>query len=244
MRSTKDASIADASKTPTYDTTVSVRWRALAALGILLLPPSKPSSSTVRASCHISLVAALAPFALAAQSPTRNGARRREPESPPPRRQIKAEPESTMRSVAVCFALVLASACYRYTPTSNATPSLGDIVRLDLTTAGMGRMSSILGRDAVAVEGSIVAVDDTSYVMSVSGTRQREDQSRLSWAGERVVIPRSAVQSIERRSLDKKKTWLVAGLVVLGAIAAKVIVSGIDALAGGDDGGIIPPPPP
>jgi hypothetical protein len=79
--------------------------------------------------------------------------------------------------------------------------------------------------------------------MSVSGTRQRENQSTSSWAGERVVIPRSAVQSIERRSLDKKKTWLVAGLVVLGAIAAKVIISGFDALAGGDDGGTTPTPP-
>lgn len=149
-----------------------------------------------------------------------------------------------MRSVArVCFALLLTGACYRYTPAGNATPASGDIVRLDLTTAGMGRMSSVLGRDAVAVEGSILAVDDTSYVMSVSGTRQRETQSTLSWAGDRVVIPRNAVQSIERRSLDKKRTWLVAGLVVLGAIATKVIISGFDALAGGDDGGMPPTPP-
>jgi hypothetical protein len=140
--------------------------------------------------------------------------------------------------------LVLTGACYRYTPAASATPSSGDVVRLDLTTAGIGRMSSVLGRDAVAVEGSILAADDTSYTMSVSGTRQRENQSTLSWAGERVVIPRSAVQSVERRSLDKKKTWLVAGLVVLGAIAAKVIVSGFDALAGGDDGGTMPPTPP
>ncbi len=150
-----------------------------------------------------------------------------------------------MRSVArVCFALVLSGACYRYTPTPNAAPVSGDVVRFDLTTAGIGRMSSVLGRDAVAVEGSILAVDDTSYVMSVSGTRQRENQSKLSWAGERVVIPRSAVQSMERRSLDRKKTWLVAGLVVLGAIAAKAVISGFEALAGGDDGSITPPPPP
>jgi len=149
-----------------------------------------------------------------------------------------------MRSVArVCFALVLASACYRYTASPNATPSSGDVVRLDLTTAGMERMTRVLGRDAVAVEGSILAVDDTSYVMAVSGTRQRENQSTLSWAGDRVVIPRSAVQSMERRSLDNKKTWLVAGLIVLGAIAAKVIISGFDAFAGGDDGSITPTPP-
>jgi hypothetical protein len=143
----------------------------------------------------------------------------------------------------VCFTLVLTGACYRYAPPSTATPVSGDVVRLDLTTAGMARMSSVLGRDAVAVEGSILAVDDTSYVMSVTGTRQRENQSTLSWAGERVVLPRNAVQSIERRSLDKKKTWLVAGLVVLGAIAAKAIISGFDAFAGGDDGGTPPTPP-
>jgi hypothetical protein len=149
-----------------------------------------------------------------------------------------------MRSVArASFALVLVAACYRYSPATNVTPSNGDIVRLELSAAGMARLSSVLGRDAVAVEGAILAVDDTSYAMSVSATHQRENHSTVSWAGERIVIPRSAVQSMERRSLDKKKTWLVAGLIVLGAFAAKAIVSGFDAFAGGDDGGITPPPP-
>jgi hypothetical protein len=149
-----------------------------------------------------------------------------------------------MRSVArVTLLVVFAGACYRYTPAPNTAPASGDIVRLDLTDAGIGRMTSVLGRDAVAVEGSILSVDDSSYVMAVAGTRQRESQSVISWAGERVVIPRNAVQAIERRSLDKKKTWLIAGAILLGAVALKVIVSGLDALAGGDEGGTVPTPP-
>jgi hypothetical protein len=149
-----------------------------------------------------------------------------------------------MRSVArVSVALLLTGACYRYSPATSVAPSAGDVVRLDLTAAGMSRLQNILGRDAIAVEGSILSADDSSYVVSVSGTRQRESQATLSWAGERVVIPRAAVQSVERRSLDKKKTWLIAGAIILGAVALKAIIAGFDALAGGDDGGITPPPP-
>ena len=60
------------------------------------------------------------------------------------------------------LALALVGGCYRYTPAPNTTPSVADVVRLDLTTAGNARMASVLGRDAIAVEGSILAVDDTS----------------------------------------------------------------------------------
>jgi hypothetical protein len=59
-----------------------------------------------------------------------------------------------------------------------------------------------------------------------------------------VSVPREAVQTIETRSLNKKKTLLLASVAVLGAISLKAIVSSLHALAGGDDGGTPPPPPP
>ena len=138
--------------------------------------------------------------------------------------------------------LVLFGACYRYTPVSGVSPDAGSVVRLDLTDAGAERLGPILGRNAVAVEGTILSASDTAFVVSMAGTRQRGEQG-LAWAGEHVVVPRTAVQTVERRSLDKKKTFLVAGFAILGAIGLKLIVSGYDALAGGDDGGITPPPP-
>jgi hypothetical protein len=137
---------------------------------------------------------------------------------------------------------ILFAACYRYTPATSVTPLNGSVVRLQLTETGAQSMSRVLGRNAIAVDGTILSADDTSFAVSVAATRQREEQP-LTWAGERVIVPRSAVQSIEARSLDRKKTFMIVGLGILGAIAIKAIISGLDAMAGGDDGGVTPTPP-
>jgi len=152
---------------------------------------------------------------------------------------------STRRSrhvAAIWLIATLAGGCYRYTPLTTPAPVAGSVVRLDLSDAGAERLSTVLGRNTIAVEGTVVSANDTEFVVAVSGTRQRNEQP-LNWAGEHVTVPRSAVQAIESRSLDKKKTLVVVGLAILGGIAAKVLISGLSGSAGGDEGGIIPPPP-
>jgi hypothetical protein len=138
--------------------------------------------------------------------------------------------------------LVFLAACYRYTPVTDLVPAQGAVVRLDLSETGTAQLGSVLGRNATAVEGTVLSRTDTSFLLSVSATRQRNEQP-LTWAGEQVTVPRQAVQAIEARSLNKKKTLLLAGVAILGAIGLKLIVSSLDALAGGDDG-VTPPPPP
>src|SRR5262245_21411197 len=145
--------------------------------------------------------------------------------------------------LAAGFILVFLAACYRYTPVTDLVPAEGAVVRLDLSETGTARLGSILGRNATAVEGTVLSRTDTSFLLSVSATRQHNEQP-LIWAGEHVTVPREAVQTIEARSLNKKKTLLLASAAILGAIGLKLIVSGLQALAGGDDGGITPPPPP
>jgi hypothetical protein len=139
--------------------------------------------------------------------------------------------------------LVFLAACYRYTPVTDLAPAEGAVVRLDLSETGTARLGSLLGRNATAVEGTVLSRTDTSFLMSVSATRQHNEQP-LTWAGEHVSVPREAVQTIETRSLNKKKTLLLASVAVIGAISLKAIVSSLHALAGGDDGGTPPPPPP
>ena len=148
----------------------------------------------------------------------------------------------TRMRIVICLASLFTIACYRYTPI-DASPIAGSVVRLDLSDAGAQRMAAVLGRNAIGVEGTILSANDTSFLMSVSATRQRDEQP-LTWAGERVTVPRTAVQTMEGRSLDKKKTFMIAGIAILGAIAVKAILVGLDSMAGGDDGGITPPTPP
>jgi hypothetical protein len=140
---------------------------------------------------------------------------------------------------------VLAGGCYRYAAIEPTTPAPASDVRLNLTAAGASALVPTLGRSTTAVEGKILRVTDSSYMLGVSSTLKRDESDEASftrtlWAGESVSIPRSAVAGVELRSLDRRRTVVAASLVtVLGVLAAKVIVHGI-----GSGGGAGPDGPP
>ena len=54
--------------------------------------------------------------------------------------------------------------------------------------------------------------------LSVTGTIDRLG-SEVTWKGEQVVFPRTTVAGLERRSLDKGKSYLVGGITA-GLVAA------------------------
>jgi hypothetical protein len=148
-----------------------------------------------------------------------------------------------LRTMRVLPLALVATACYRYAAATPAALGSGNPVRVELNASGTTRLAPILGQETVAIEGMIVTTNDTSVVMAVSGTRKRNDPALVTWAGENVAVPRAAIQGVELRLLDKRRTTLVVIGAIAAAIAVKFIVAGIDALAGGDDGGITPPPP-
>jgi len=145
-------------------------------------------------------------------------------------------------------AVLMLSGCYRYVPTSaNAPIAAGSEVRLTLTPAGAATLTPILGRDNRAVEGHVSAVTDAAYVVAVSGILKREQGSggefsltRTTWGGESVSIPRAALEGVELRSLDARKTGFVAVLGTALAIVAVKLVTHVIGSSGSDaDGGTV-----
>jgi hypothetical protein len=147
-----------------------------------------------------------------------------------------------IRRLLAAIALpLLVAGCYRYAAIDpNAALPMSE-VRLNLTAAGASALVPTLGRSPVAVEGRIVQVTDSAYVLSVSSTlvRAPDDETSLTrtvWAGESVTIPKRAVAVIEQRSLDTRRTATAAGLAaVAGILAARIIVHGVGS-SGGDSG--------
>jgi len=113
---------------------------------------------------------------------------------------------------------VTSSACYRYTPIDSPSPALGSEVRLRLTDAGAITMAPLVGNRIELVDGHVSSVADSAVTLSVTGTTDRLG-SEVTWKGEQVVFPRSAVAGLERRSLDKGKSYLVGGITA-GLVAA------------------------
>ena len=136
--------------------------------------------------------------------------------------------------------MMLTGACYRYTPTSDA-PRDGADLRIHLTAPGAESLAPILGAGTTHVTGRVASATDQDIVLIVSETGRGE--SRVAWSGERITLPRAAVASAERRSLDGRRTIGVAaiGVGTVGLVA--IIVNAISSRSGGqDDGGVITPP--
>jgi hypothetical protein len=146
---------------------------------------------------------------------------------------------------AACGAITLVGGCYRYTPLVEGGSATGVEVRLSLGSNVSPELYRVLGDRTVAVEGRVTNASDSALTVSISGTRKADDVKTVAWTGEPVHIPRAAIAGVQRRTLDKKRTFGIAGLAVLGAAGIKLLVDGFGSKSGGDDnGGGGPPPPP
>lgn len=136
-------------------------------------------------------------------------------------------------------AFTLLAACYRLTPVDATSPPTGMDVRLTLSDAGAVAMAPLIGPRIEAVEGRVLQAPDSAYVLAVQSVIARGGRT-MTWSQERLSIPRTAVASVRTRTLDRKRTWLAAGLTVVGALAlgeAFGLGSGFDGFFGSGGGG-------
>ena len=146
------------------------------------------------------------------------------------------------------LAVVSLTACYRYAPATEPSIAAGTYVRLSLGDSAGPSLRNVLGIGTTGVEGQVVAATDSAYAMSVAATLKPGPvtgvPSRIVWAGESVLIPRVAIASVERRSLDRGRTTRAIALATVAAlVSVKLIVSTVGSSSGGDNGGIIVTPP-
>lgn len=117
------------------------------------------------------------------------------------------------RALAVLSLAATSAACYRLTPLEGPTPEPGRAVRVDLTDAGSVRLAPFIGPRVEAIEGRAERTTDSSYVLLVTATTARGGMS-TSWSNERLDVPLSAVARIRTRTLDRRRSWIAAGLTV------------------------------
>ena len=139
-----------------------------------------------------------------------------------------------LRVAAVAVAMI-GSACYRYTPIDSPTPGTGVSVRARLTDEGALKLGPLVGNRVEYVDGTVVAAADTALTLSVTGTTDRLG-IEVSWRGERVVLPRATISGFERRTLDKRRSYMAGGIAA-GIVAAVGIGFNISGSGGGSSTG-------
>ena len=123
------------------------------------------------------------------------------------------------RRLTIAFALALLTVgCYRLTPIEGAVPAAGSDVRVGLTDAGSVQLAPQIGPRIAAIDGRALQSNDSAIVLAVAAVVNQSGRS-MPWSQERLSVPRAAVSSLRTRALDRKKTWIVAGLSVVGVLA-------------------------
>lgn len=140
-----------------------------------------------------------------------------------------------LRSVAAVAAFLFAvGGCYRLTPIEGSTPAPGLAVRLGLSDEGSVRLAPLIGPRIGAIDGRMIEASDTAFVLAVEAVVAQTGRS-MPWSQERLAVPRSAVTSVRTRTLDRKRSWIAAGVGVIGALAlgeAFGLGIGVDGLLG------------
>lgn len=142
---------------------------------------------------------------------------------------------SRLRALALASSLSLAVSCYRYTPIEGGPSSVGRTVVLQLSERGAIELAPQLGAQLQSISGRIDGFRDEAYQVSVTQTTSRGGVETL-WRGESASVSRAYVTAVGDRQLDKRRTWIVAVLGVLGVVVAGEafgVDTGLDGLLGG-----------
>lgn len=136
----------------------------------------------------------------------------------------------------------VALGCYTYTPLDTSTGvQAGEHVSVEITDRGRAELGDRLGSGVLRLEGMLTRADTANLEMNVwrvahfSGPVSR-------WSGETVLLRREYASRVQSRTLDRGKTYLVAGAALAGFV---LFTSQFDLLGfASDNGGTDSLPPP
>ncbi len=145
------------------------------------------------------------------------------------------------RVVAALLLLVQLAGCYHYVPAVTMDIPAGTRVKVAVTDRGRADLVEEIGPGVQSIEGSVVELSDSAVVLSVNAVEHLDLGVPVRWSGERVALRRELVAEIRERRLSQQRSWVLAGLIIAGAIAASNIA--ITGLGGSSSDGRVPDDP-
>jgi hypothetical protein len=145
-----------------------------------------------------------------------------------------------LRVWVMAVVLPAAAGCYKYVPLdASARINAGEHIAVDITDRGRAELGDRIGSGVVRLEGTLAQADSQSMVMNVWRVAQIGGVTSR-WSGESVQFRRDFVAGVHARTLNRAKTYLVAGSVAVGLA---IFISSTD-LFGSFIGGTDPGPDP
>jgi len=128
--------------------------------------------------------------------------------------RVEASGLRRIASLVVCA--LLTSSCYSYMPVASAagSESVGGTVGVLLNDLGRFELAEVVGPRTERLEGVITYMDTSGFTLAVERVEIFGGRF-VAWSGEKVVLSRRHVATIERKKFDKRRTLFAAGSVVV-----------------------------
>jgi hypothetical protein len=128
------------------------------------------------------------------------------------------------RILLLCVAAVLSLGCYRYVPLELETAPVGTRVRAVLTTEGRIGVRMRAGLIVESLNATLLQKGADTLLFAVRWLGPWSDFGSRITVERRVEVPREDIMRIDRRELDKAKTYsLIGGIVAAGAVGTYLL---------------------
>ena len=133
--------------------------------------------------------------------------------------------------------LLAAGGCYMYAPVSTASVAPGTSLRARVTASHAERIAPLLGGvDARLLTGKVIATRADTLIIEVATMERVHSAGVTQSLNQRLGIPRSEILELETRTLNRRRTTVVAGAAAF--IVASFLVKTLIIDPGGERGPI------
>lgn len=143
------------------------------------------------------------------------------------------------RALACATLWCFFTACYVQRPLTTSLPQPATRIVAQVTDTGSVLMSNAIGAGAIEIEGVVVDATPDSWTLQMVRVDQRGGFSSR-WNREVVTFPRIALSNASERLLEKKRSWILAGIMTAIVLGSTLFFTGI---LGGESNEPITPPP-
>lgn len=132
--------------------------------------------------------------------------------------------------------------CYTYAPLDASTGvQAGERVAVEVTDRGRVELGERLGSGVVRLEGTLTRTDSQDLVMNVWRVMSIGGETSR-WSGESIRFRRDLAARVQMRTLNRPRTYLVAGAAVAGLVLFAKSFDLFGSFTGGSDPVEGPPP--
>jgi hypothetical protein len=132
------------------------------------------------------------------------------------------------------------SACFTEIPVGLTVPAPESHVIARLTDVGSVTLAPLIGPGATLIEGIVATATDSTWQLHMVRVDYLGGSSS-PWNRELVTFPRSALTGVTQKTLNKKKSWVVGGAAMVGALLLERLLNGAFANSGDPKGPTEPP---